>query len=296
LASLLTDPAISAILQIVVPYLAAAGRLTLLVAREKLGKSTHARAAAAAVSRGATFLGQATIQGPVLWMVLEELLADVVFKLHAFDPDASETHLLQPTLERRFEELREEVAAVRPRLLVIDTLASYAEGEDADENSSMAWTRLLNQLRRLAEEFNVAVLLLHHATKHNGGYRGSTAIGASVDQIIEMHDVEASDVRQLRCKGRWDIPDYNVRYDKDASSFEYVGPVLEQAGDTMRIAAKRRMRMWLVENPGSGKTEVTSQAGCRAAEARTFFDEMVRDGEIVAEGRGYKLVPFDQAA
>lgn len=296
LATLLKDSALSAVLVVVVPFLAVSGRLTLFVAREKFGKSTFLRAAAAAVSRGAKFLGQPTIQGPVLWMVLEELLADAVFKLQKFDPDLENSFLLQASLERRFEELKQEVAALRPRLLVIDTLASYAEGEDADENSSMAWTRLLNQLRRLAEEFDVAVVLLHHATKRDGGYRGSSAIGASVDQIVEMHEASASNERSFTCKGRWEIPDYRVRFDKDASKFEFLGPVLERTDDTVSTAAKRRMRDWLSSHPNSGKTDITAQAGCRAADARVYFDELLRDGVIIASDKGYALAAIDRAA
>jgi hypothetical protein len=278
------------VLDIVVPYLAAAGRLTLLVAREKVGKSTLARAAAAAVSKGCAFLGQPTQQGTVLWVVLEELLADVVFKMARFDADSESVFLLQPLLEQRFEGLREEVAAVRPRLLVIDTLASYVEGEEIDENSSMAWTRILNQLRRLAEEYQVAVILLHHATKRDGTYRGSTAIGASVDQIVEMHEGEAnSTVRVFRCRGRWDIADYSVRFDETSMSYEYAGPMRETSDESVSVAAKRRMRNWLAEHSGAGKTEVTAQAGCRAADARSLFDEMLHEGELEPEGRGYRV-------
>lgn len=296
LANLLADPRLKRAFDIAVPLLAAIGRLTLLVAREKLGKSTFARAAAAAVSCGAHFLGQPTTQGVVLWVVLEELLADVVVKFAQFEPSMDEIFLLQPSPERRFEELAAEIEAVRPRLIVIDTLSSYADGQDADENNSMVWTRLLGQLRRLAEEHNTAIILVHHATKRDGTYRGSTAIGASVDQIVEMHEGDAnSTVRMMRCRGRWDIQDYSVRYDKANNSYAYIGEVNEPTERVTELA-RQRMRGWLAEHTGAGKTAITTEAGCKATTARAVFDDMIKDGEVVPHGNGYALAGVLRAA
>jgi hypothetical protein len=51
----------------VVPRIAWAGRVTLLAAREKLGKTTLAAAAAAAVSTGSPWLNERVTPGDVLW-------------------------------------------------------------------------------------------------------------------------------------------------------------------------------------------------------------------------------------
>jgi hypothetical protein len=57
LAELLADPELLKPPPAIIPNVAFAGRLTLFAAREKAGKSTFIGAAAAAVSRGAPFLG-----------------------------------------------------------------------------------------------------------------------------------------------------------------------------------------------------------------------------------------------
>jgi hypothetical protein len=298
LASLLVDPMLSAVLDHVVPFLAVVGRITLLVAREKVGKSTLARAAAAAVSAGSTFLDQEVSQGGVLWVVLEEALADVVHKLNAFGPRAEEVWLLKPTSEDRFEEMRHAVESVKPRLVVIDTLSSYAAGEGADENASTFWTRLIGQFRSLAEENNCAVLLLHHAAKRDGGgYRGSTAIGAAVDQIIEMQETDASSVaRIMSSHGRLDIPSFTVSYNRHASRFTFDGELSAENGESARLSAKRRMREFLQIYGVAGKTAITGAARIKALDGRACFEEMLTDGEIEAVSGGYALVGQMRAA
>jgi hypothetical protein len=298
LASLLVDPMLSAVLDHVVPFLAVVGRITLLVAREKVGKSTLARAAAAAVSAGSTFLDQEVSQGGVLWVVLEEALADVVHKLNAFDPRAEEVWLLKPTSEDRFEEMRHAVESVKPRLIVIDTLSSYAAGEGADENASTFWTRLIGQFRSLAEENNCAVLLLHHAAKRDGGgYRGSTAIGAAVDQIIEMQETDASSVaRIMSSNGRLDIPSFTISYNRRASRFTFDGELSAENGESARLGAKRRMREFLRIYGIAGKTAITGAARIKALDARACFEEMLNDGELEAVSGGYSLVGQTLAA
>jgi hypothetical protein len=57
----------------VIPRLLYRERATLYAAREKLGKTTFATAAVAAISRGVPFLDEPTRRAPVLWMTEEHL-------------------------------------------------------------------------------------------------------------------------------------------------------------------------------------------------------------------------------
>ncbi len=297
LAELLRDPQLTAPVEFVFPFLVAVGRLTLLVAREKLGKSTFARLVAAIVSSGRPYWGKQVSQGHVLWVVLEEALADVVTKLASFDPMPESVFITQPSTVNRFGQVREAVEKVKPRLVIIDTLASYAASEGYDENSSQNWTQALGQLRTLAEEHNFALLLLHHAKKTDGSYRGSTAIGAAVDQIVELHECDnSSTVREVKCMGRLDIPNYKIRFDKQLNCYHFEGEMHESTSETKEIIAKRGMREFLQSCDTAGRTEITKAAGCRLEHARRYFDAMVADGEIVAVDGMYALVPYPKAA
>src|SRR5205823_9716466 len=72
LRELLANPAALQPPAPIVPGLAWAGRLTLVAAREGVGKSTLFAAVAAAVTTGGEFLGERCVQGTVLWVLVEE--------------------------------------------------------------------------------------------------------------------------------------------------------------------------------------------------------------------------------
>ena len=77
LAAILADPKALQPPRAVVERFAWSGRVTLLAAREKAGKSTLISALASAASTGRRFLGDETIQGRVLIIGLEEHLNDL---------------------------------------------------------------------------------------------------------------------------------------------------------------------------------------------------------------------------
>src|SRR4051812_25717502 len=77
LEDLLADPSLLEPPPVVVPRLAWAGRLSLLAAPEKHGKSTLVGQAIAAKAAGADFLGEATTPGTTLWLGLDEPLNDI---------------------------------------------------------------------------------------------------------------------------------------------------------------------------------------------------------------------------
>lgn len=274
----------------IVPSVAAEGMITLLSGRETSGKTTLAATAAACVTTGKHFLGSAVVMGIVLWVTLEESMLNVVQRFTSIGaalPSLFVLNRLTVGHVARFRELAEEVAALRPRLVVIDTLASYAEGH-VDENSPDGWIEILNPIHRLAEDQQAAILILHHARKTDGNYRGSTAIGAAVDQIIQMHESDSDpNVRLLKCRGRWDIADYRVRYDQQDRTFSLVQDVVTD----LRDAVEPRMLAALEAAPGMGKTETCRASGIRVKEARNVFDRLVSRGLIQLRPgtRGYHV-------
>lgn len=298
LAELAKDPANLRPPVPVLPRLVYEGRTTLLVGREKLaGKSTFARDAAAAVVNGQRFLGDPVVPGLVLWPVLDEARADVAAKLIAVAGKDPAVVLQDMELERRVEQVTKTVCTFRPKLIVIDTLTSFVEGERITESDPNAWTRILNQLRRLAESVDAGMLILHHATKRDGGYRGSTAIGASVDQIVEIQDDHPDKcVRTLTVRGRYTSEEFAVRFDEKTKRFSLVDSSEEKAADAAATEAEARMLRWLSENPEATRTKATKQAGCRAEEARKVFDAMASRGRVVSSGRGWRVADAQYTA
>ena len=86
-------------------------------------------------------------------------------------------------------------------MLVLDSLRSLAPG--LDENDSQQAEAALRPMVRLTQQLDIATLILHHASRASGEYRGSTAIGAAVQLgfTLSRHDEDpmAATRRKLAC-------------------------------------------------------------------------------------------------
>jgi len=76
----------------------------------------------------------------------------------------------------QLERLQRTVAALRPRLLVLDPFIRVA---NIDENSAQEVSAVLGSLRALQREHDVAVLLVHHMRKSPSAHLGQQVRGSS---------------------------------------------------------------------------------------------------------------------
>lgn len=177
--TLLTPPAS------VVPFLAWTGRITLLSAREKAGKSTLTAQGVAALTRGAPFLGQEPpARATVLWYAIDEPLGDTVRRFSAYDADEHRLYIVdeKPTPT----ELSQHIALTGAQVVVIDTLAELAAGSLDSDRDANAVARFIRPYTVAVRESGAALVLLHHTTKIGREYRGSVQLGAAVDVILTM--------------------------------------------------------------------------------------------------------------
>lgn len=79
-------------------------------------------------------------------------------------------------------ELKRAVKASGAKLLIIDSLVTVLQGE---ENSSKDMLQLYINLKNIAVELSMVVLIIHHANKVNG-YRGSTVIRDQSNLLIHI--------------------------------------------------------------------------------------------------------------
>ncbi len=164
------------------------------------GKSFIAQLLATCVATSNNFLGLNVMQGPVLGLFAEDDEDELHRRQTVFDryfgiktpADFGGLHLLsldqvsnalfahweagEPKWTEEFERLEATVALLTPMLLILDNIAQlYA----ANENDRQAVTMFLNGLRRLARQYNMAVLLLGHPSASKE-YSGNTAWEAGV--------------------------------------------------------------------------------------------------------------------
>ena len=76
------------------------------------------------------------------------------------------------------------ILETKAKLVIIDALADVMDG---DENSKRDVQPVMNALRKIADNTDSAILLIHHSNK-SGGYRGSTAIKASSDLMVQVNN------------------------------------------------------------------------------------------------------------
>ncbi len=167
----------------------------------KLGKSWLGLDMAISVASGTPCLGHFPVDlpGPALVYLAEDAVSDVRSRLDAL---CAHRHLdlarlgLQvitaPALRLDQEEDQRRLAAtlqrVKPRLMVLDPLVRMHR---LDENAAADMAVLLGTLRELQRRFDVAIVLVHHASKKNRrrpgqALRGSSDLHAFVDNLAYL--------------------------------------------------------------------------------------------------------------
>lgn len=278
LADVLDDPEALAPPEVVVPRFAWRERVTLFAAREKLGKSTTARAGTAAVTTGRPFLGSPPATGRVLYVGLEEHVADVARGLQEFQA-FPEAVFIMDRVRDPFDDLEAATADTEPALVVIDTLSALVESLGLDPGSSSDWTPVMARLTRLARDQAVAVLLLHHGTKKDGKYRDSTAIGAGVDVILEMSEGAESSMRTVKARARWPVDDFGLRLVNGSDR-----PRFELSRGELSLDA--RIIMYLENNPRSSTRAVRENVEGKTVDVSTTLNRLDRKGVVGNEGSG----------
>lgn len=154
----------------------------------KCAKTWLALDLALSVASNTPCLGTLTVEspGPVLLYLAEDSLhsararVDGISQHRGLDLRRADLHLItSPSLrlDQEFDKQRlaATVAAIRPRLLLLDP---FVRLHRSDENDSGAISAILADLRTLQRTFNVAVLLVHHSRKNGRGPQGYALRGS----------------------------------------------------------------------------------------------------------------------
>ena len=191
----------------VVPDLLPAG-LSVLASRPKIGKSWLALGLAKAVCNGNQFLGRDTVQGDVLYCAFEDgqrrinkrlkmlhFSNNMHFPSFVFDSE----DLLTGFEEQLIEWIKRQTNA---RLIIIDTLIrAQGHKNKGGMNAYEMDSKMLSPIQKIAIEFNIAVLLVHHTKKKKDDdpfddISGSTGIQGICDTLMHIQ-VNRGNKKQL---------------------------------------------------------------------------------------------------
>lgn len=279
LSDYLANPEIMKPPEPVVTHLAFGKCTTLLVGREKGGKSTLATAGAAAVSRGGHFLGEKIDQGSVLWYALDEPVGGLVRRLVEHQADEETVFILENRGSDAYRTLADAAAKLGPRMIVIDTLDKYALPRNLDSSDAAGWSDVMEGLANVARDTSAAVLVIHHGTKESGRYRDSTAIGAGVDVIATMFPGDEASVRRFEMQARFHVADFSIRL----TDLETDGPPrYELAAGELSLDA--RVLSFIQQHPGTSQRNVRQGVTGRTADVKAAIDRLQERGVVMDTG------------
>jgi hypothetical protein len=272
----------------------------------KCCKSFLALDLAVSVASGAACLRQFPVRrsGPVLLFPAEDSLAVVRQRLEGIAAaaqvpfaalpvqviTATSLRLDTPTDRSR---LADTVAQLRPRLLILDPLIRLHR---VDENDATQIAALLSYLRELQRQFQLAVLLVHHARKDSNSSRPGQALRGS----SELHGWGDSNL-YLRRKGSQLTLSTEHRA---APGQDHIPLQLTQSGEALALRVLEqplaesnspptpieRVRQTLNQlHKPIPVHQLQKLCGIRTATICSALAELSSQGEVVRDARGYQL-------
>jgi AAA domain/IclR helix-turn-helix domain len=279
----------------VIPGIVVEG-LTLFAGKPKIGKSwllLHA-----AVATGGFTLGQIhCLQGDVLYCALEDNKRRVKSRLNKLvAPDADLSRLFFYTYDEMgrlsqggLDTISNWLKSVpHPRMVIIDTLAMVRSAKKKDESSYDADYNAVLELRGLASEFGVAIIVVHHLRKADADdafdtVSGTLGLTGAPDSILILK-YDSGGIVVLHGRGR-DLAEIEM-----AMSFNREACTWQVAGDAsdLRRSTERAKVLDAIKEAGDpiGPNNIASMVGMKAGSVRMLLQKLAKEGVIERVGYG----------
>jgi hypothetical protein len=278
--------------------------LTLLAGAPKRGKSWLALDLCVTIAIGGWTLGdQKCHQGDVLYCALEDSPRRMKQRLRTFCR-ASQTPPMRLTIwygadlprlgDGCEEALREWITSMaEPRLIVIDTLNYIRPERIRDEDPYSYDYRSAIGLQRLAAEFGIAIILVHHTRKSPSddyleSVSGTNGLTGGSDAVVVL-ERQGDGSTVFKGRGR-DIEEFELatRFDKDECRWRVLGEAAENKVTESRSKILKHMREagWFLT-----PAEIAAQTGLRRSVVDQRLFHLVKAGEVIRSGRGKYGLP-----
>ncbi len=212
--------------------------LTLLAGKSKIGKSWFSTDLADAQALGKRFLDHFdTTAVPVLLCALEDSLIRLQDRMRRLKGEfvkwpenlnfATE---LKPISAGGLDQLREMVAKTGARVVIVDTFGKLrGAGDTRNRNAYQADYSEIGQIKALADELRIAIILVHHLKKGAADdpldeINGTNGLAGAADCIIILKRSRVSSDGTLYATGR-DLReiDLSVKFDTESCRWSVVG-------------------------------------------------------------------------
>lgn len=204
--------------------------LTIFAGKSKLGKSWFMMQAAHSVATGGIFLDRQVEQGKVCYLALEDSERRIKSRMKIQDWSKEAQENVEFMFSKRFQEevgkidesgsnkLAQYIERYEFRMVVIDTFSRAMGGDQNDVREMTAW---LSPLQIVAQDLNIAIIMIDHHKKSVGEYDattdilGSTGKAAVADTSVGLYRERGKPGAQLHIVGR-DVEEtkYDIFYDR----------------------------------------------------------------------------------
>lgn len=266
---------------------------TILAGRPKLGKSWLAFDIAINVARRGFVLGDKECsEGDVLYLALEDNERRIQTRARKMlgDADPWPSRVTIATEWPRagaggLDKIKRWCRSVlRPRLVIVDVLTAFRDHPGPNEKKSTYATDYdaVAGLRDLAQEMNIAVLVVHHVRKDVTddpieAVSGTLGLSGAADTIIVLNR-KAETGTTLYGRGR-DIEEYDLALEwmNHTCRWRIRGATVE-----VKRSDERTEIMKAVREAGEAltPTEIAAEVGMKSVNVRKLLSKMVRDGEL----------------
>jgi len=270
--------------------------LTMLIARPKAGKSWLTLQCAVHVAGGRQVDGITAIDhAPVLYAALEEPKARTMTRLKklALEGDWTENlhfvYELLPLVGGGAEQLAELIQKLRPRLVVLDTFTALVKtGSKIGSDVFRTQYAEVSRLRNLAEEFQTAIIVVHHMRKglSDGAIEavaGTGGIAAAVDTIWQLKRKTESEAT-LDVVGReTEERTLALRFEQDPFGWRVLG---DDAAQLLNSERRQLLELLCDEGPLS-PGQLAVELGRSRPATRMLLKRMKDDGQVKKQGSKY---------
>lgn len=278
------------------PGYVAPGSITLLAGRPKVGKSTLLFALMAAIDGGSTFCGRRLRRVPIV-LLSEERGSTIAEKARATSWSDGVSILLHHSAYALAwaDIVRHASTHVgRGGLVVVDTLADFAGlGADA-ENSAGAIQSAMRPLLEIAGDGRAVLVVSHQrkaAGEHGEAVRGSNALTAAVDIVVELERAPGSigdRGRVLKAMSRYSATPDDLVVRRTDHEYEAIG---ELAGATA-ASELDRVTTLLAELGEVTAEELADAADLSKGTAQRRLGALLAAGRVVRSGSGNRGDPY----